>query len=71
MTKVSLDPGPQGPRGHAGPRVPVTRPLRARDSTFRVTEGTRGRVAYFYVKIVTSRTKNVQDHAARVVFRSV
>jgi hypothetical protein len=28
-------------------------------------------VAYFYVKIVTSRTKNVQDHAARVVFRSV
>jgi hypothetical protein len=59
---------------HAGtqrPRVPFTRPLRARDSSFRVTQGTRGRMVYFYVQIVTSRIKNVQDHAARVPFRSV
>jgi hypothetical protein len=53
------------------PRVHVTRPLRFRDISFLVTQGTRGRVAYFYVQILTLRTKNVHDHAARVPFRSI
>jgi hypothetical protein len=48
VTKVSLDPGAQGPHVNTKrPRVPVTRPLRARDNSFRVTQGTRGHVAYF------------------------
>jgi hypothetical protein len=69
---VSMDPGPHKLRDHAKTtRVPVTRPLRACDSSLRVTQGTRGRVAYFYVKIVTLRTNNVQDHAPRVLSRSV